>query len=397
MRTQALVIADDPVYLNWLQNAAPGAEFSLARVSDVDDLVDRIHATGRVDVVFFEFSPATAAVRAALVEHLLERVPDIAVAGVGQDGDSATMLAAMRAGARDFFIVQRDDANVAALLSRLLRRSAPGATAGRAQGRVYGVMAALPGESIAFLGEHLALACAERLGKGERVLLLDVAIPAGAASIFLNLNQTYGVLDAINDGNRCDATLVDTAFSRHASGLYVLSLPEDFIGRPHIDGTELMQLLSVLRGLFACTVVAYDGHLGVDALRGLLGLADRSLMLTDQSILRSRHSKYLLRALRLDDCPLDRLGLVVDDYRKRVGLEPQNLSELLDLPVSATLSTQAANRTQAMNQGEPMFVCAPKDEYCAGVRQLAATLQAPRDATTGTSESGGGLLSRLFK
>lgn len=395
MRTQALVVTDDPAFLTWLQNSAPGAEFSLARAVDIEDLLDRIHAAGRVDAVFFEFAPENVTARAAMIERLIERIPDMAIAGLGREGDPGLMLAAMRAGARDFFVLQRDEANLAALLGRLLRRTAPVAGAGRKQGRIFGVTAALPYDGIAFLAEHLALACGERLGKNERVLLVDVAVPAGAASIFLNLNQTYGVLDAINDGSRCDQTLVDTAFARHASGLYVLSLPEDLIGRPRIEGDELVQLLGVLRGLFGCIVLAFDGHLAIDVLRGLIGLCDNTLFLTDQSILKSRHSKYLLRALRLDDCPLDRVGLVVDNYRKRVGLEPQNLSELLDLPVAATLSTLPSNRIQAMNQGEPMFACTPKDEYCAGVRQLAAALLAG-ETKVPVATSPGGLLGRLF-
>lgn len=397
MRTQALVVADDPAFLAWLQNAAPGAEFSLARATSPDDLVERVNAAGKVDVVFFEFSSGSVAARASMVERLLERIPDMPVAGVGEDSDPALMLAAMRAGARDFFVLRRDEANVAALLGRLLRRAAPATGAGgsRKQGRVFGVMAALPYDGIAFLAEHLSLACAEKLGKNERTLLLDVSVPAGAAAIFLNLNQPYGVLDAINDGSRCDQTLVDTAFTRHSSGLYVLSLPEDVITRPPIDAEELVRLLGVLRTLFGCIVVAFDGHLPGDVLRGLLGLADRTLFLTDQSILKSRHSKYLLRSLRLDDCPLDRVGLVVDNYRKRVGLEPQNLAELLDLPVAATLATQPSNRIQAMNQGEPMFACTPKDEYCGGVRQLAQALLAG-DGAVVPAPAQGGLLGRLF-
>lgn len=395
MRTQALVVADDPVYLNWLQNAAPGAEFSLARVTDVDDLLGRIHAVGRVDVVFFEFSDETSAERVILVERLLERIPKMVVVGLGQEGDSELLLAAMRAGARDFFVLRRDEAKVAELLGRLLRRAESIQSQTGKQGRVFGVMAAVPYGVIAFLAEHLALACAEHLGKSERVLLVDVAIPVGAANIFLNLTQTYGVLDAVNDGSRCDTTLVDTAFTRHVSGLYVLSLPEDVIGRPYIDGEELLKLLAVLRTLFGCIVVAFDGHLPGEVLRGLIGLCDRTLMLTDQSILKSRHSKYLLRALRLDGCPLDRVGLVIDNYRRRVGLEPQNLADLVDLRVLATLSTQSANRIQAMNQGESMFACAPKDEYCAGVRQLAGALLAG-EATSPLAQAQGGLLGKLF-
>src|SRR3546814_19582595 len=40
--------------------------------------------------------------------------------------------------------------------------------------------------------------------------------------------------------------------------------------------------------------------------------------------------KYMLRALRLDDCTLERTSLLVDGYRKRIGLEPENLAEILD-------------------------------------------------------------------
>jgi len=87
---------------------------------------------------------------------------------------------------------------------------------------LFGVLSAHPGESIAFLAEHLALGILEAQGPNERVLLLDIANPAGAAAIFLNINATYSALDAINDAYRCDQSVVDTAFTRHSSGLYVL-------------------------------------------------------------------------------------------------------------------------------------------------------------------------------
>ncbi|HKY90202.1 MAG TPA: hypothetical protein VJM11_04145, partial [Nevskiaceae bacterium] len=295
---------------------------------------------------------------------------------------------------RDFFVLRRDEANVAALLGRLLRRASPVSVGGRKQGKVFGVLAAHPYDGIAFLGEHLTLACAERLAKTERTLLLDVSTPAGAGAVFLNINQTYGVLDAINDVSRADPTLIDSAFPKHGSGIYVLSMPEDAVGPPSYDPEELNKLVGVLRGLFGCIVVTLDGHMPMPVLRSTISLADRTLVVTDQSILKSRHSKYLLRALRLEDTPLEHVGLVVDNYRRRVGLEPENLAELLDLPIAATLSTQITNRIQSMNQGEPLFSCAPKDEYCAGVRSLAATLLGMEAARP--AQGPGGLLGRLF-
>lgn len=377
MNTQAVVVASDPVYQGWLQNAA-GAGLDVAMLpftSDQDSLA-QIEARGRVDVLFVEFDSQNLAQRAALVERFLERHWQVPVVGLGADDNPQLVLAAMRAGARDFFVLRRDDATLGVQIGRLLRRSSAGAVTQGAQkvGKLYCVLSAHPGESIAFLAEHLALAILEAQGPNERVLLLDVATPAGAAAIFLNINATYSALDAINDAYRCDQSLVDTAFTKHSSGLYVLSLPEDLLGTPGIDSAELLKLLQVLRSLFGCIVVALDGHLPLSAQVGVANEAERLLLLSDQSILRSRHNKHLLRALRLEGCTLDRAGLVVDDYRRRLGLEPKNLAELFELPLFAALQCDLSNRAVSMNSGEPLYTLARKDPYAVGVKKLAASL-----------------------
>jgi pilus assembly protein CpaE len=395
MRTQAAVVADDAVYLNWLQNAAPGTEFSALRPVDAADLLERLHLMSQVDMVFFQIDQASMAARLSMMEHLVERMPELPLAAVGTENDPELVLASMRAGARDFFVLKRDEANVAASLGRLLRRSAQALHAARGgpRGKIFTLLGAHPHEAIAFNAEHLALASAASMAPGERVLLIDVTTPAGAAAIFLNVAQTYTVLDAINDVHRCDQTLVDTAFPKHVSGVFLLSLPEDLIGRPQIHVEDFGKLLQLLRGLFAVTVVAADGLLPMPLLTAIIGASERTLLVADQSILKSRHSKYLLRALRLEDCPLDRAGLVVDNYRRRVGLEPGNLAELLDLRLVGTLSTDPALRVQSMNAGEPMFKLAPKDEYCGDIRRLAQALLSGEMVAEPSSR---GLLGKVF-
>jgi len=395
MKTQAVVVADDPVYLSWLENSAGStAEFSLIRPLDAEDLVERVQMMGRVDVVFFQFEASNLDMRLSMMERLAERLPDLPVAGLGADSNPDIVLAAMRAGARDFFVLRRDESDVAALLTKLLRRSTPTTRAQQKQGQMFGVFSGHPHDSIAFVAEHLALAIVESLPKSEPVLFLDVATPAGAGAIFLNINQAYSVLDAVNDVYRCDQTLIDTAFSKHASGLYLLSLPEDLVGRPAINFDEFLKLLQVLRGLFSSIVISFDGHMPLEGLAGIVTQCERSLLLSDQSIIKSRHSKYLLRALRLEDCPLDRAALVVDNYRRRIGLEPDNLAEILDLPLLGTLSASVGNaRVQAMNAGESIFAVAPKDVFCADIRRMASALLAGQ-ARVEPSERG--VLARLL-
>lgn len=379
MKTQGVVVADDPVFVNWLQNGVgSAAEFSLLRASSADELVERLGTAGRFDVVFFEFTIENHEARAKMVEGFLERYPEVPVVGVGADAAQELVLSAMRSGARDFFVLQRDDTHLPDLLSKVLRRGLGGGSSGRSampsQGRVVTLFSATAYEGLAFAAEHLALELLKSRSEAERGLLLDLSAPPGAGAVFLNLTPSYSLLDAVNDVYRCDQTLVDTAFSRHGSGLYVLSLPEDALGFPEINGTELVRLLEVLRTLFGFVVVAADGHAGTDLLAGVIGIADHSLLITDQSILRSRHNKHLLRELRLNDVALNHVRLIVDCYQRRLGLDADNLSQLLELQLAAALSCQGGNRLQAMNSGEPLSTVAPRDPYLREIRELAEQL-----------------------
>ncbi len=405
-KSLALVIADDPAYLHWLQAAlGETVSFTLTQSTDIVETLRRLNQPSRYNLLFCEFEDYNAPERAALVEVVVDRLPELPVVAMGSSENAATVLSAMRAGVRDFVVLKRDDSKLAAQVGKLLRRAGAAsvvASASAGQGRIYSVIGAQPHESVAFLAAHLAQALAERSAKltgsghssNERVLLVDAAMPAGASSIFLNLSPSYSLLDAVNDVHRCDATLVDTAFTRHSTGLYLLSLPEEDLSRPAIAADDFDRLLQVFKSLFATVVVALDGQAGTPLLRAAIAQSERVLLLTDQSILKSRQSKYLLRALRLEDTPLAHAALVVDSYRRRLGLEPQNLAELFDLPLLATLSSDGVSRIQSMNSGESMFSVAPKDPYCDGVRRLAQTLATGE--TTAIVSTNGGLLDRLF-
>lgn len=398
-KSLAFVVADDPAYLPWLQAAlGESVSFVLAQPADVNELLRRLSQGNRYDLMFCEFEDYNAPERAALVEAVVDRLPELPVVALGATENAATVLSAMRAGVRDFFVLKRDDTKLAAQVGKLLRRAGAAtvmAAASGGQGRVYSVMGAQPHENVAFLATHLALAFAERRVKGQRVLLVDAALPAGASAIFLNLSPTYSLLDALGDVHRCDETLVDTAYTRHSAGLHLLALPEESLGRPQMSPDDFARLLQVFKSLFSTIVVALDGPSGTPLLHAALAQSDRALLLTDQSILKSRQSKYLLRALRLEDAPLDRTALVVDNYRRRLGLEPDNLAELFDLPLLATLTSEGVSRIQSMNSGESMFALAPKDPYCEGVRLLAQTLATGEHAVIEAKNEG--LLTRLFR
>lgn len=400
MKFTAYLVATDPAFANWLKHTIVDVEFVALRVVSVADFTDQLDRLAKADLVLFEMDVAEVETRCAMMEQLLERLPDVAVAAVGREPHPDVVLQAMRAGARDFWVMHRDDAALPQSAARLLRRSqsAPAATKAEGQGRVFALVSSHPLDGIGFTAAHLALAF-QNLERREteprrRTLLLDCASPAGAAAIFLNLTVGYTVLDALGDVYRCDQTLIDTAFVKHSSGLYVLSLPEDLLGAPKLDPEMLGRLIGILRGLFSDIVLGIDGHAGREVLSEVLPRVDRVVWLADQSILRSRQSKHLLRALNLQGVSLPGIGLLVDAYQKRLGLEPEHLAELLEIPLLGTLTGDPAARIQSMNTGDPMFKLFPKDPFVADITELARVLRSGAPVMGTPNKAQGGLLKR---
>lgn len=395
MKTQALLIADDPVYRSWLAECL-GDDIAVlpADAVEAQALISEIAATPGVGLLFVQFDKEHAGERAALVERILEKYPELPVVALGDSEQSEAVLAAMRAGTRDYFVLNRDDDNLNALVGRVLRRSGGGKSASGANpGKLYAVLSSPNAPDVAFLAVHMAMALREAGNDKRRVLLLDLTCPGGASLIFLDIEQAYSAQDALRDVYRCDQTLIDTAFTRHERGFYLLSLPEDALGPLHLDAEEFSQLLQTLKGYFDYIVVSADSGLALAPISILVQQADRSLLLTDQSVLKSRQNKQLLHALRQADCPLERMDLVIDHYQTNLGLEAERIAALLDLELAATLSGKAVSRIEAMNAGEALFQHAPRDTYCREVRDLV-------EQTTGQSVPVGaapGLLGRLFK
>lgn len=373
MAARALVAAPDAAHFDWLAEAlADRIALEHCASCAYEEVAARLDGAG-FQAVFVQADGAAQGDGTALIRALRRRWPELPVIAVGDAADAGTVLAAVRAGAADYLVRHRDDDQLRELVAEALRKVAPAEMPGPG-GRLFAVLSGQAYDGLAFFAEHLALACHRLRRPGQRILLVDAAQPAGAAAVYLNLSQPYTLLDAINDADRCDETLIDSAFPRHGSGLYVLSLPEDLVAPPELPQDGLLRLLGVLRPLFSVTVLALDNAFAVRGMGEVLASCDRGLLLSDQSILKSRHNKYLLRALRYEGAELGRCALVVDNYRPRLGLEPEALAELLELPLLGALSGQGVHRIQSMNTGEPLFELAPRDPWCQDMLGLASTL-----------------------
>jgi len=95
-------------------------------------------------------------------------------------------------------------------------------TPGRAngQGLTLGLMSAKGGDGGSFIAANLATALA---GRGERVLILDLALPFGDVEMFLELRKPqYDLADFCEDVGRLDRELFDMMTLHMGSGLHYI-------------------------------------------------------------------------------------------------------------------------------------------------------------------------------
>ncbi len=352
----------------WLTQAlADAGEIIAADAPSVERVVQLADAVG-ASAVFVQLSAPDYRREILLIEGLVAAKPFLPVLAVADGVDQDLLLACMRVGVRDFIRIGTRGSEVVTVVKRLVPKDASAFSAhGDNGGRITTIVSARPGADAPMLALHLALAFQ---GK-EPTLLLDLGVPHGDAMLYLGLTASYNFIDAVRSLHRIDATLIQTGFGKHKSGLAVLSMPEDPGAGGQVTSADVYILLRTLRRHFAHIVINVGGVARSEFLMLLLSNADRLVLLVEQSVPSCRQNLQLLKALRDEKVNLEHAGLIVDRYLPRMPPDAESIAQSFGLPLLGTLASSGMARLATMNSGESMFELSPGDPYALNVRKLA--------------------------
>ena len=376
-----LAVTNREDYLSWLNQAlSDHAEVVVAdddTVERVLQLVDAVEADG----LFVQLGGGEKASHLDLIEGLLAVKPHLAIAVFSESTELDMVIAAMRAGARDVVAVGSSERQAQDALYRLRGRAistsdTAAALAGEqhsADGEIYAFLSARPYEGVTTAAVHTALALNEEAPE-ESTLLLDLGVPAADSLLFLDLQSTYTFVDAVRSVRRLDHTLIRTAFTKHRSGLTLLSLPEEPVDTSEFTPADVMILFNILRGYFKYIVVNLGGVAPSEFVQLVLSRSDRTLLVAEQAVPIAHASKRLLNYLNAHDHSVSDIRLLVDRYTPDVGLEAEDMASVLDLDVEMNLPSSGLMRLRALNTGRTIFEESPDDRYSKAIRELAARL-----------------------
>src|SRR6185312_3726577 len=168
------------------------------------------------DVVLVDIAPGDPDSGIAAIE-ILAKEPQVTVFAVSALNQPQVIIRAMRAGASEF--LDRDMAS-GALLEAFARLHAnlQGRKSGGARGKLITILSAKGGCGATTVAVNTAVALQKQY---SHVALVDLA-PLGHTSLHLNVRPQFGLVDALHNLHRMDASLLEGFMTELASGLRLL-------------------------------------------------------------------------------------------------------------------------------------------------------------------------------
>jgi pilus assembly protein CpaE len=185
----------------WLSEVVSSYEEATARAKEI---------TAQLTIVTLDHDPNQGI---DLVGKLTQANPESVVVPAGSTADSALILRAIRAGAREFLPLPSEPADVLETITRLVRGRNESQTAEATGARIVSVTGAGGGIGCTTLAVNLATTLAAR--KDQETILLDLDLIFGSVDAFLDITPDHTLTHVIQNFQRLDLTLLKRSVIRH--------------------------------------------------------------------------------------------------------------------------------------------------------------------------------------
>ncbi|WOI55693.1 CpaE family protein [Palleronia sp. LCG004] len=271
----------------------------------------------------------------------------------------------------------RDEPSVEAAPSSTIAQF--GATAAR-RGTIVPIQSLAGGAGTTTLAVNLAWELATlAVGKGEtapRVCLLDLNLQMGAVSTYLDLVPREAVLELLQNTDTMDGESFMQALQIHGERLHVLTAPADMLPLDLATPDDVGRIVEMAASQFDYVVIDMPSTF-VMWTETVMELADLYLMLFELDMRSAQNALRMIRALKTDDMPDEKLRYVLNRAPKFTDLAGRSrlrrMSESLGIAIEMQLPDGGRQVTEANDQGLPLARAAKKNPLRRQIQKLATT------------------------
>ncbi len=343
------------------------------------------------DVVVVHLDPQPEVVLHVASQVAQER-PDLPVFGISGSQDGQVILAAMRAGFREFLLKPLEVDQLAEALARVAQQRPASAKSGS----LIAVIGSIGGVGATTIATNLAVELAD-LSKAP-VALVDLDFRFGQIATLLDVQPNFTISDLCDTPEQCDQAMIERAMVKHSTGVHVLARPNQFEQAEQLSAAHCGGVLSSLQELYEYVVV--DGPSRFDSGgKTVLDMADMNLLVAQLLVTSIRSIDRILSELGRAGYNLERIKLICNQIGRDPGhLSIDHIEATIDQPMFHTIAEDWKAVSGAINMGEPLVTHAPKSKARQAIRELATKLYAPVGSVGegGETKKSGGLFSKIF-
>jgi pilus assembly protein CpaE len=298
-----------------------------------------------------------------------------------------TVRAALRAGADEVLFLPLNQGDLAPALLKIseTRRLAEPMV----RGKVISLVSVSGGAGVTTLAANCALALAHSMGK--KVALVDLDFQSGDLAVVLNVEPERSILDLSEPGERVNSVQIESALTRHSSGIYVLAAPKRIEESEQITAVQVGAVLDVMRQMGEVVIVDIGRHIS-DTSVLVWERSDELLYVIYQSISAMRG------AWRFTDLfgRLKVVGIepkfVLNRFSARHAITDKHVANTLGRPLLALVPRDEAALEHAIARGEDLWKVAPRSALTRSYEALAHELCSAERR----QEKRTGIISKIF-
>ncbi len=332
----------------------------------------------RVDVLVLEIGnnpePEFATIRALLKENVVgslfltsaRTTPDI-------------LLPALRAGAKEFFPQPIDPAEVIRAFQKALtssRQSTQGGEEAKSLGKIFSVLGAKGGIGTTTFAVNLATSI-QALDKKKLVALIDMNRLIGEVPLFLDLEVETNWEEIGKNFSRLDAAYLQSAMTRHSSGVYVMPAPGRFDAETQLAPGVLFQIVKSMRQFFDYIVIDGGMHFD-DTLFKIFRESERVYLVAILSLPCIINVKKLQESLRVSAGVTNgKLQIIANRFEKKAQISLAEANKIIGTDISMTIPNNYPLAMESINNGKVFAEISASSTIAQVYKKLAESVVGP--------------------
>ena len=317
------------------------------------------------DIVLVDVDPQGPRLAMQAIELIHSNAGSASVFAVGTMSDPSVIVAAMRAGAREYLERDAGSESFTDALKRYSTASSKLRSASN-RARILMVSNAKGGAGATTVAVNTAIALENLHG---RAVLVDIAL-LGHTALHLNVRPAFGIADALQNLHRMDSSLLQSFLTPCKGGLQLLAGPQQPLQLAPSAG-ELARLFDLLVSNFQYVIVDCSNR--TDNLFRMVADLSNAVLLVAQADVVSLWSAARVHSFLEQGTGRDRVHLIVNRFKKIPGLSDDDLHRVTNCKLLWKLPNSFHSVAPAIDKGNPIAFN-ENSELARSFRGLAGVL-----------------------